>query len=142
MASPTRTIDQHPDVLAMRMRYEQAAESPVGQITEGLGVMAGVYLAISPWVAGFSDLPTITINNLITGIAVAILALGFASAFGQTHRVVWVAPLIGVWTILTPWVVSGSVDTDTVIANNVVTGAVLVLLGLFAFTFGLRRARQ
>jgi hypothetical protein len=103
--------------------------------------MAGIYLAISPWVVGFSDLTTIAMNNLITGIAVTVLALGFASAFGRTHRVVWVAPFIGAWTIITPWVVSGNVDTDTVIANNIVIGAVLVLLGLFAFLPGMRRTR-
>jgi hypothetical protein len=141
MASPTKSITEHPDLQAMRLQYEQAAESPIGQITEGLGVMAGVYLAISPWVAGFSDLTTITVNNLVTGIAVTVLALGFASAFGRTHRVAWVAPLIGAWTIITPWVVSGNVDTDTVIANNVIVGAVLVLLGLFAFLPGMRRTR-
>lgn len=142
MASPTRAIDEHPDIVAMRMRYEQAAESPVAQITEGLGVLAGLYLAISPWVAGFSHLPTITANNLITGIAVTVLALGFASAFGRTHGVVWVAPLIGVWTILAPWVVSGAVATTAVIANNVIVGAVCALLGLLAFGGRLQRARR
>src|SRR5690606_42051247 len=61
------------------------AESPTTQITEGLAFLAGVYLAISPWVVGFSNLSTITINNLVIGVAVALLALGFASAFGRTH---------------------------------------------------------
>jgi hypothetical protein len=142
MASPTRTIDEFPDLVKTRLRYEQVADSRFGQITESLGVMAGVYLAISPWVAGFSDLPTITMNNLITGIAVAVLALGFASAFGRTHGLVWVAPLIGVWTIVTPWVVSGSVDTTPVVVSNVVVGSVLVLLGLLAFATGVRSVRH
>jgi hypothetical protein len=136
------TIERHPDIAALRMRYEQANESPLVQIAESLGVMGGVYLAISPWVVGFSDLPTITVNNLVTGIAVAILALGFASNFGRTHGLVWVAPPIGAWTIITPWVVSGEVDTTTVVVHNVIVGAVLVLLGVAALLVGMRRTRH
>jgi hypothetical protein len=137
MDSPTRAMEQHPDIVAMRMRYDRAAESPITQITHGLIVLAGVYLAISPWVVGFSGQATITVNNLLTGIAVAVLATGLASAFGRTHGLAFVVPLVGVWTIITPWVVSGNVDTTNVIVNNVIIGAVLVVLGLVGFTVGL-----
>ncbi|QSB13819.1 SPW repeat protein [Natronosporangium hydrolyticum] len=137
MDSPTRAMEQHPDIVAMRMRYERAAESPMTQITHGLIVLAGVYLAISPWVVGFSGQATITVNNLLTGIAVAVIAMGLASAFGRTHGLAFVVPLVGVWTIITPWVVSGNVDTTNVIVNNVIIGAVLVVLGLVGFTVGL-----
>lgn len=136
MASRTEAMEQHPDILAMRMRYERVAESPVTQVMQGLTVLAGVYLAISPWVVGFNNVSTITVNNLLTGITVAVLALGLASAFSRTHGLAWVTPLIGIWTIITPWVVSGNVDTTGVIVNNVITGAVLVLLGLLAFVVG------
>lgn len=123
----------------MRDGYEQAAESRVGQVTEGLGVLAGAFLAISPWVVGFNNLTTITVNNLITGIVVTVMALGFASAFGRTHNVAWVAPLIGAWTIVSPWVVSGEVNTTQVVTTNVIVGAIMVVLGLFALIVGFRR---
>ena len=140
MAAPTHRIEEHPDIAAMRMPYERVAETRTTQITEGLALLAGVYLAISPWVVGFTELSTITFNNLVTGIAVALLALGFASAFGRTHGLAWVVPLIGVWTIVSPWVVSGEVNTTEVVVNNVITGAVIVLLGLLTVAFGMRRA--
>jgi len=108
MTTPTRTIDEHPDIVALRLGYERVAETMPAQIVEGLGFIAGLYLAISPWVAGFNSLTTLTVNNLVTGIAAALLALGFASAFGRTHGMAWVAPVIGLWTILAPWVVSGA----------------------------------
>lgn len=137
MDSPTRAMERHPDLEAMRLRYERAGESPVTQVAGGLTLLAGVYLAVSPWIVGFSNLTTITVNNLLTGLAVAVLALGLASAFGRMHGLAFVIPLIGVWTIISPWAVSGTVDTTSVIVSNVVIGAVIVLLGLLAFTVGL-----
>lgn len=140
MAAPS--IEQHPDIIGMRLRYEQAAQAPVAQLLEGLGLMTGLYLAISPWVLGFTDLPTLTVNNLIMGIAVALLATGFASAFGRTHGLAWVAPIIGVWTILAPWLVYGEANTTKAVANNVTVGAICVLLGIGAMTVNLRRMRR
>lgn len=139
MGAPGTTIEQHPDIAALRMRFERAAEAPLAQLIEGLGFMAGLYLAVSPWVLGFNDQGTLTMNNLITGVAVATLALGFASAFGRTHGVAWVAPFVGVWTILAPWLVSGAVDTTTVVVNNVVVGTLVAVLGLGALPLILRR---
>ena len=109
MASRTPTIEQHPDIVAMRERYDQTAESPPARIVEGLGFLAGLWLAMSPWVVGFADETGITVSNLFTGLAVVALALGFASAFGRTHNLAWVTPLLGLWTILSPWLVA---DTD------------------------------
>jgi hypothetical protein len=52
MTSPTTGIEQHPDVAALRMRYDEAADTSTAQVTDGLGVLAGLYLAISPWSSG------------------------------------------------------------------------------------------
>ncbi|GHH62660.1 hypothetical protein GCM10017673_02260 [Streptosporangium violaceochromogenes] len=121
----------HPDIAELRAKYELASEAPTAKVVAGLTFLSGLYLAISPWVVGFGNrFPTLTGNNLITGIAVAVLALGFASAYGRTHGIAWVAPLIGVWTIIAPWVVSGRVATASTIWSNVVVGALILLLGL------------
>lgn len=142
MVSPTESMARHPDIAALRTRYERAAELPLAQLIEGLGFMAGLYLAISPWVLGFSDQPTLAVSNLVTGIALMVLALGFASAFDRTHGVAWVAPLVGVWTILAPWLVDGQADTTTTIWNNVVVGALCTVLGVAALPLVLRRGRR
>jgi hypothetical protein len=92
-------------------------------------------------VVGFNHFTTLTATNLIAGIALAVLALGFASAYGRTHGIAWVAPLIGVWTIIAPWVVSGHVATTATLWNNVVTGVIAVLLGLGAMSLGMSRTR-
>jgi hypothetical protein len=141
MVSPTEQVgmETHPDIVAMRMPYERAAESRSTQIIEGFAFLSGVYLAISPWVVGFTDLNTITVNNLVTGIAVALLALGFASAFGRTHGMSWVVPLIGIWTVVSPWAVSGAdVNVAEVVVSNVIIGALILLLGLATVALGMR----
>jgi hypothetical protein len=93
-------------------------------------------------VIGFGNLTTLTVNNLITGIAVAVLSLGFASAYARTRGVAWVAPLLGAWAIVALWVVAGNTDTTRTILSNVIIGALCVLLGLAAVGVGLRRARR
>jgi hypothetical protein len=135
------SIEEHPDVAEMRLRYERAAETPVAQIVDGLTFLAGLYAAISPWVVGFNDrLPTLTASNLIVGIALALLAVGFAAAYGRTHGMTWTAPVIGAWLIVSPWIVRGDVAETSTVLNNVLVGAVVVVLGLAAMRVGLMRS--
>lgn len=134
-------MSMHPDITELREKYEFAAEAPTAKAVAGLTFLTGFYLTISPWVVGFSRFTTLTVNNLIIGIALAMLAFGFASAYGRTHGIAWVAPLIGVWTIIAPWVVSGYVATASTIWNNVVTGVVALVLGAGAMSLGRGRAR-
>jgi hypothetical protein len=129
--SPTgQPIEQHPDILDLRARYERAATNPGIQGAEALAILAGLYLAISPWVAGFNHFSTLSVNNLITGIGYAMLMGGFGSAYERTHAMAWAATLIGAWTVVSPWVVAGSVHTTRTIVNNCVTGGVATCLGL------------
>ena len=137
----TEAIELHPDIAGLRARYEAAAETPTARAVDGLTFMAGLYLAISPWVVGFNHITTLTVNNLIVGIALALLAFGFASAYGRTHGITWVAPLLGVWTIIAPWGVNGGVASTASIVSNVVIGIIAVLLGAGAMSLGMGRNR-
>lgn len=135
-------IEEHPDVVAMRARYEQAAETPTAQLVDGLTLLAGLYAAISPWVVGFNDrFPALTANNFILGVALAVLAVGFASAYGRTHGLTWTAPLIGGWLIVAPWVIQGDMAETSTVLNNVIVGGVTVAFGLAAMGIGMTRAR-
>jgi hypothetical protein len=135
-------MEDHPDITELRARYERASETTSAHTVHGLTFLAGLYLAISPWVVGFHRVNSLTVNNVLTGIAVAMIALGLASAYGRTHGIGWVAPLIGVWTIIAPWVVSGHPATTSTIWNNVVTGAVILVFGLAATMIGMMPKRR
>ncbi|MET7760867.1 SPW repeat protein [Streptomyces sp. NPDC005336] len=129
------TMESHPDILDMRERHaraERAASTQQGQAVEALALITGLYLAASPWIAGFNGFSTLTVNNLITGIAYALLLSGFGLAYERTHARAWAAALLGVWTIVAPWVVAGNVDTTRTVVNNIIIGVIALLLALAA----------
>jgi SPW repeat-containing protein len=136
---------QHPDLAEvkrahdlqeLRERYERASETPTGQLVEGLIVLGGLYIAASPWIVGFSG--PLQINNLVVGLAVAVLGFGFAAAYGSTHRLAWVCPVLGAWTIVALWAVTGATLTTGSIVSNVIAGAVVLLCGLAILGIGIR----
>lgn len=131
-------IEEHPDIQAMRERAAAVSAKPSAQAAEGLLLVTGLYLAISPWVIGFSGNP-LAVSNLVTGIALAILALGFGSVFERTFGMGWAAAAIGAWAIIAPWVMQNASTTTGTLASNIATGAVAVVLGLM--TTAMARAR-
>jgi SPW repeat len=139
--SAVNSIDQHPDILALRTGYERAAESVTAQSTFGLTFLTAMYAAVSPWIVGFDATTRLAVNDLIVGLVVAVLAVGFASALDRTHGLTWTLPILGVWLIISPWILRDVSPTAGMIWSNVVCGAVLTLLGLVAPYFG-RRARN
>ena len=142
-ARPMAGMEQHPDIAELRARYDRVAETTSAHTLDGLTFLSGLYLAISPWVIAFhARTTTLTVNNLLTGIAVTLLAVGFASAYGRTHGVAWVVPLIGVWTIIAPWVIRGSTATTSTVLNNVITGALIFLCGMGAVGMGMMSSRS
>lgn len=126
----------HPDIVEMRERYDLAGSQPGMQVVDGLTLLSGLYLALSPWIVGFTDRTGITINNLVTGLVVAGLALAFTAAFGRTHGLAWVLPVIGIWTIIAPWVIRGDQSTTGSVWSNVLIGIIITVLGLAALMAG------
>ncbi|MYZ09114.1 hypothetical protein GT028_17310 [Streptomyces sp. SID2999] len=128
-------METHPDVLEMRERFvlaERAAATQQGQAVEAMALITGLYMAASPWIAGFNGFTTLAVNNLIAGVAYALLMSGFGHAYERTHARAWAAALISVWMIIAPWVVSGNVSTTRTIISNVIAGAVGLCLALAA----------
>lgn len=58
MATSSRSsMETHPDILDMRERHEMAervSTTPRAQAIETLALLTGLYLAASPWIAGFT----------------------------------------------------------------------------------------
>jgi hypothetical protein len=138
----TTGIERHPDIVALRMKYEQANETNLAHIVHGFALIAGLYLAISPWVVGFHMLTPLAVVNMLTGLVLVALAFGLAMAYGRLHGLTWVFPLIGAWTFVAPWVVRGGVNTTPAVANNVTIGLVCIVLGLATLFIGIRQPRR
>jgi hypothetical protein len=127
-------IEEHPDLLELRADYERATATNRGQAIEAMGLVTGTYLAASSWIAGFNALSTIAVNNLIAGIAYALLMGGAGRGFDRTHSKAWAAAIIALWTIISPWCVAGDVSTWRTITNNVIVGVIGLVLALAAAT--------
>ncbi|GFG73916.1 SPW repeat protein [Mycobacterium botniense] len=138
MSTVHPSIEQHPDLLALRARYERAAESMTAQTTFGLTLLAAVYAALSPWIVGFSTTRALTVNDLVVGLVCAVLAYGFAAALDRTHGMTWTLPVFGVWFAVSPWILHHVSPHGGMIWSNVIAGAVLTFLGLNAVYFGMR----
>ncbi|MEU6605606.1 SPW repeat protein [Streptomyces shenzhenensis] len=138
--APRSDIASHPDIVAMRERHEiaeGAATTSKAQAVETIALITGLYFAASPWITGFNGLSTLAVNNLIVGIAYALLMSGgFGRAYDRVHSMAWAACALSVWMIISPWVVAGHVNTTKTIINNVVVGGIGLLLALAAAAFG------
>ncbi|MPY78045.1 MAG: hypothetical protein GEV04_06030 [Actinophytocola sp.] len=131
MSTGSAHLAEHPDIVAMGARYERAAETPTAQASDALTVLSGLFVALSPWIVGFSD-SAVAINNLVIGLAIAGLGAGYAFAYERTHRLTWVCPLLGVWIIIAHWVMSGVDATTGMLLSNIIGGAAVVVFGLAA----------
>lgn len=127
--TPSMSMETHPDIAELRARYDEFGVGPVPQLAEGLLVLAGLYAAASPWIIGFNGQSGLMMCNVFAGLAVTLLAIGHATTYGRTHGVAFVAPLLGLWLIASPWLVNGVTTTRGMIWSNVVVGAVVLLLG-------------
>ena len=125
-------IEEHPDLLELRARHDRAITTPRAQMIEALALVTGLYLAASPWIAGFNGFTTLAVTNLITGIAYMLLLGGLGNSYERTHSMAWAAAAIGIWTCVAPWVVAGDVARTRSITSNLITGAIATLLALAA----------
>ena len=135
-------MTSHPEIAEMRERLERTASSSPAIVVEGLILLAGVYAAISPWVVHFALQRNITVSNLIVGITVALIGLGLTLAPERMFRMAWVLAPLGLWLLISPWVVTAAHGARTgIIWNNCWLGAIVTVLGLAAMglTIGVTR---
>ena len=129
--SPTRgDITSHPDASEMRDRYARVLGGRDVALVDGPVFLLGLYCAASPWIVHYTtSQPALVTHNLIMGIAIGLLALGFTRAPERMYGLSWAMCALGVWMIISPWVVGESPDAG-VVWNNIIIGALAVLLGL------------
>ena len=123
-------ITSHPDVTEMRERYARMLGGRDVALVDGPVFLLGLYCAVSPWILHFTaNQPALVPHNLIIGVAIGLLALGFTAAPERMYGLSWATSAIGIWMIISPWVVGTDPDAG-VIVNNAVIGGLAVVLGL------------
>jgi hypothetical protein len=120
----------HPDVPEMRDRYARMLGGRDVALVDGPVFLLGLYCAASPWIVHYSaSQPALMTHNLIMGIAIGLLALGFTRAPERMYGLSWAMCAMGIWMIIAPWIVGSGPDAG-VIVNNIVIGALALVLGL------------
>ncbi|MFJ5774095.1 SPW repeat protein [Streptomyces sp. NPDC093094] len=130
VSHPRGDMSTHPDVSEMRARYARMLGGRDVALVDGPVFLLGLYCAVSPWIVHYTtSQPDLVPHNLIVGLAIAVLALGFTRAPERMYGLSWAMCALGVWMIVSPWIVGDSPDAGVVI-NNIVVGALAVILGL------------
>jgi hypothetical protein len=123
-------MSTHPDVPEMRDRYARMLGGRDVALVDGPVFLLGLYCAASPWIVHYTaSQPSLMTHNLIMGIAIGLLALGFTRAPERMYGLSWAMCAIGIWMIIAPWIVGRGPDAG-VIVNNIVIGALALVLGL------------
>ncbi|TRV72840.1 hypothetical protein FKN01_29090 [Streptomyces sp. 130] len=103
--------------------------------------LVGLYCAVSPWVLHFTTSQSALVtHNLVMGIAIAVLGLGFTAMPQRMYGLSWAICAMGAWMVISPWVVGSSPDTG-VILNNVIIGGLTALLGLVCAGASMKMSR-
>ncbi|WP_199037520.1 SPW repeat protein [Glycomyces salinus] len=125
-------LTTHPDVREMRTRYAKMMGRRDVVLIDAPFFLIGLYCVISPWVVDFAtSQAALATHNLIMGVAIGLLALGFTVAPERMYGMSWAMSAIGLWLVISPWMV-GTDPTVGVIWNNIIVGALAFLLGLVA----------
>ncbi|GGP68054.1 MULTISPECIES: SPW repeat protein [Streptomyces] len=123
-------LSGHPDASEMRARYDRVMGGRDVALVDAPVFLVGLYCAVSPWVLHFTaNQPALVTHNLVMGIAIAVLALGFTVMPERMYGLSWAMCAIGAWIIVSTWVVGNSPDAGIVI-NNIIVGGLTVLLGM------------
>ncbi|MEU2744264.1 SPW repeat protein [Streptomyces sp. NPDC007095] len=129
VSHPRGDITTHPDASEMRERYDRMLGGRDVALVDGPVFLLGLYCAASPWILHYTtSQPALATHNLIMGIAIGLLALGFTMAPERMYGLSWAICAMGAWMIISPWVVGTSPDTGVVI-NSIIIGALAVVLG-------------
>ncbi|MFB7402352.1 SPW repeat protein [Streptomyces rubiginosohelvolus] len=123
-------LSGHPDASEMRARYDRVMGGRDVALVDAPVFLVGLYCAVSPWVLHYTaSQPALVTHNLVMGIAIAVLALGFTVMPERMYGLSWAMCAIGAWIIVSTWVVGNSPDAGIVI-NNIIVGGLTVLLGM------------
>lgn len=99
------------------------------KLASSLNILAGLYLLFSSWINGVNG--GNTANGVVFGIIVVILAA--TRAGGSTGPwASWLAALIGIWVILSPWVYGYA--GEHWMWSSIVAGICMLVLGVWSAT--------
>ncbi|MFD7704754.1 SPW repeat protein [Streptomyces caelestis] len=142
VSHPRGDITSHPDAPEMRARYDRMLGGRDVALVDGPVFLLGLYCAVSPWILHYTtSQPALVTHNLIVGIAIGLLGLGFTAAPARMYGLSGAMCALGLWMIASPWIVGSDPDAG-VIWNNIVIGALTLILGTACAATAVKSARR
>ena len=92
----------------------------------------GLWLAVSPWIAGYAEHDAATANAIIVGLALA-LGSHFECVAGDEMPAEWLNLAAGVWLVSAPFVL-GFTSSAQASANSVLVGGLVAALAVSALS--------
>lgn len=93
-----------------------------------VNVIAGICLALSPWVLGFTGTAAAAWNAWIVGVVIALIAIGALVAFAEVEE--WANLILGIWSVISPWVLGFTAVTAAMTAHIIIGLIVAVLAAI------------
>lgn len=96
-------------------------------------VLVGVLTIIAPFFFGFNTLTVPFISNLVVGVLLVILGAvaALSSNLGTDRAVDWIAAILGLWLLVSPFFL-GLTTMMTAQWANVVLGLIALVFGVWA----------
>lgn len=94
-----------------------------------VNVLAGVWLALAPFVLGYSWIDSARWNDVLVGVAVAALAVGRLRGLGA--GACWAMAVLGFWQLLAP-AMFGYRGFATANMNDVVMGGIIAAMAIWS----------
>jgi hypothetical protein len=96
-----------------------------------LNLFLGIWLFVSPWLLGYSNVEAAAGNSWIFGIAVAAVAGSALANPAQWQE--WVNLVLGAWLLISPWALGFSFH-GAATWNHAIVGIVVGVAALWAAT--------
>jgi hypothetical protein len=102
-----------------------------------IAIAAGVWVALAPWTWGYDDAGGAIATDVVTGVAVIVLAVG-AIVFPALWTLVLFA---GMWLLIAPWIVGYGDAHGPVGLSDTATGVVICVVAVIALAASQRALR-
>ncbi|MGA8246906.1 MAG: SPW repeat protein [Nocardioides sp.] len=136
-----RTFETRPTYLARPSDSTPGRRRAVA-MASGSNLVLGLWLILAPFALGYSGVGGALWDDMVVGVAVAVLA-GFRVTAGgyRQSSLSWTNAALGAWLAFAPWVLSYA-GTTAAVANDITVGLIVVTLAtVSAVTSGADRDR-
>lgn len=97
----------------------------------GFNIAAGVWLIVAPFVLAYTGVTAALWNDILIGLAIAILAWVRVAKPLQNEGASWTNLVLGIWLIIAPFALGYSATTAAMV-NDIVVGIIVAALAAWS----------